>query len=168
MYAEFKSKRVNIFCQRCKALSPCGRWEAVLGRYHPGIFVNAELCKGSVFVGLYIRFVPLDIHGNVFPAVFFQVLCHKIGVLSYYILGNGSAVAVPAVPAHGSGHCFHKIISLPLSNQQSSCSGQPRPRYRLPFRRRHTATWQIHREIQARHGILPARSQSLQGGSGHI
>jgi hypothetical protein len=54
--------------------------------------------------------VPTHVHGDVLPAEGFQILGHEFCAVADVGFGNGFAVSVPTVPAHGrSGseiNCF--------------------------------------------------------------
>ena len=44
---------------------------------------------------------PANVDNDVFPAERLQVLCHVVGVGFDFGFGDGGAVNVPAIPAHG-------------------------------------------------------------------
>ena len=44
--------------------------------------------------------IPFDIHNDIFPSVFFQMLCHKGSILAHLFFGDRGIVVIVAVPSH--------------------------------------------------------------------
>ena len=60
--------------------------------------MRRNVAWGGVFLGVFLLLFsgPISL-----SAVLFQMLGHVVGVLFYFVLGDGWAIAVPAVPSHG-------------------------------------------------------------------
>ena len=107
VYAELQPQPVDVLRQRGKPPAPRRGGEPLRVWQQAGVFVYLYRGKGDVlktvphgagFVG-----VPLDIHHNVLPAVFFQLFRHHPGVGADLLLVYSGVVVIIAVPSHGRG-----------------------------------------------------------------
>ena len=105
--AELQPQGVHIVCQGLEACAVCSGREAVHGGEEAAILVHRQGREGLIGVVDGGGLVPLDVHHDVLPAIGPEMLGHVFRILADDILGDGSAVAVPAVPAHGRMLCDH-------------------------------------------------------------
>ena len=101
MDAELEPEAVHIVRQGLEAGAVRCAGEAVHRRHQPPVGVHLQRREGDIGMAGGGGLIPLDVHHDVLPAKGGQTAGHLVGVAADDVLGDGGAVAVPAVPAHG-------------------------------------------------------------------
>src|SRR6266436_2256450 len=92
---------MNVVAERFEAgIVLCGGNRVWRGNEAPK-FVEAEFGVFCVDPNGVVGDVPAHVHGDVLPAEGFQICGHEVGGSADIRFGNGLAVGIPTVPAHG-------------------------------------------------------------------
>src|SRR6267154_2333710 len=92
---------MNVIAERFETGIVLGGRDGIRRWSEAAKFVEAEFGVFCVDPNGVVGDVPTHVHGDVLPAEGFQICGHEVGGSADIRFGNGLAVGIPTVPAHG-------------------------------------------------------------------
>src|SRR5271165_36971 len=105
METKLQALTVNIIRECFKTRTIRGGWESIGSWNEASIFIQGDFAARNIAMRFGFWLIPFDVHDDVLPTEFGQMLGHIVGVRFHFIFANGRTIGIPAVPSHRRSWC---------------------------------------------------------------